>query len=204
MTTQFSRRALLASAATALVVTPLLGAPALAADAAVSAIQGFCARLVATMRDASGLSVQARFQRLAPILAGAFDFGTMTRLAVGPAYGAASGGQQAAMRQAFERFMGAYYANRIDGFSGEKFEVDPAPSVRGGQKVIKTRMVRPGGAGTQIDYLVSGTRVIDIYLDGTISEVAARRSEFSSILASGGPEALSKALSEKATRLLGG
>ena len=195
----FSRRAILASSL-ALMAT----GSARAMDAPASAIQNFCARLVVAMREAAGQSIQARYARLAPAMASAFDFGTMTRLAVGPAYGSASGGQQAAMRQAFEKFMGAYYANRIDGYSGEKFEVEPQAESRGGQKVVKTRLVKPGGGSTQIDYLMSGSRIIDIYLDGTISEVSSRRSEFASILASGGPDALVKALRDKSASLLGG
>jgi phospholipid transport system substrate-binding protein len=69
--------------------------------------------------------------------------------------------------------------------------------------VIKTKLVRPGGGSTEIDYLMRGTKVIDIYLDGSISEVASRRGEFASIMASGGPDALVKALRDKATTLLG-
>jgi phospholipid transport system substrate-binding protein len=203
MTTILSRRGLVGALVIAGVGTGV--GPVRAADAAVNAMQTYYSRLVATMRQASSLNVQSRYQRLAPILASAFDFSTMTRLSVGPAFHSASGGQQAALRQAFERFMGAYYANRIDGYSGEQFEVDPAVENRGGGKVIKTRLVRPGGGGsTEIDYLMSGTRVIDIYLDGTISEVAARRSEFASIMASGGTDALLRALHEKTASLLGG
>ena len=199
MQMMFSRRALVGGSLAAMVT-----GSARAMDAPASAIQNFCARLVAAMREAAGQSIQARYARLAPAMASAFDFGTMTRLAVGPAYGSASGGQQAAMRQAFEIFMGAYYANRIDGYSGEKFEVEPQAESRGGQKVVKTRLVKPGGGSTQIDYLMSGSRIIDIYLDGTISEVSSRRSEFASILASGGPDALVKALRDKSASLLGG
>lgn len=199
MQMMFSRRALLGGSLAA-----MAAGSAQAMDAPATAIQNFCARLVAAMREAAGQSIQARYARLAPAMSSTFDFGTMTRLAVGPAYGSASGGQQAAMRQAFEKFMGAYYANRIDGYSGEKFEVEPQAESRGGQKVVKTRLVKPGGGSTQIDYLMSGSRIIDIYLDGTISEVSSRRSEFASILASGGPDALVKALREKSASLLGG
>ena len=200
MTNVLTRRTFVAFAAAA--ASGLAINPALAADQAVTAIQNYYTRLVSTMREASSMPTQARYQRLAPILAGAFDFGTMTRLSVGPAFGSASGSQQAAMRQAFEKFTGAYYANRIDGYSGERFEVDPNVEVRGNQKVVKTKLVRPGGASTQINYLVAGSRVIDIYLDGTISEVASRRGEFGSILASGGPDALIAALRAKAAKLL--
>jgi phospholipid transport system substrate-binding protein len=175
-----------------------------AADAAVSTIEKYYARLIATMQAASSLTVQARYQKLAPVLGEAFDFPTMTRLSVGPAFNSATPAQQAEIRQAFEKFIGAFYANRIEGYSSEKFEVQPNAEVRGGQKVVKTTLVRPTGGSTRIDYLMNGNRVIDIYLDGAISEVASRRGEFSSIIASGGPDALVKALRDKSAQLLGG
>lgn len=203
MTTALTRRLLLATGATAFGSTLFGAVPALAADPAVTAIQNYYARLVATMREASGLSVSARYQRLAPILASAFDFGTMTRLSVGPEFNRASAAQKAQLRQAFERFTGAYYANRIDGYSGEQFKVDPTPEVRGGQKIVKTQLVTSGGSAQTINYLMSGSKVVDIYLDGSISEVASRRGEFSSIMATGGPDALIRALQEKSARLLG-
>lgn len=187
----------------AVVAAALAGAPAHAADPSVVAIQAYGARLVETMKSAAGANVQTRYQRLLPIMSSAFDFGTMTRLAVGPAWGSLSGGQQNALREAFTRFTCAYYANRIDGYSGERIDVDPAPVLQGGQKIVKTRLVG-GGGGTQINYLMSGSRVIDIYLDGSISEVAARRAEFTSILANGGADALIKSLRTKAAALLGG
>lgn len=178
--------------------------PSRAADAAVAAIDSYGKRLIEVMKSAATANAAARYQRLAPIMNGAFDFGTMTRLAVGPSWNSMSGGQQAALRDAFARFISAYYANRIDGYSGERFEVEPAPVSQGGQKVVKTRLLRSGGAGTQINYLMSGTRVIDIYLDGAVSEVAARRAEFASILANGGADALIASLKAKAASLLGG
>jgi phospholipid transport system substrate-binding protein len=204
MTINTSRRRLGALGAAALASAFLGASPALAVDPAVNSIERWYARLVSTMQEASNLSVPARYQRLAPVLAEAFDFGTMTRLSVGPAFNAASGAQQAAIRQAFQKFIGAFYANRIDGYSSEKFEVDPVVENRGGQRVVKTKLVRPGGGSTRIDYLMNGSRVIDIYLDGAISEVASRRGEFSSIIASGGPDALVKALRDKYDQLLAG
>lgn len=172
-------------------------------DASVAAIQNYDDRLILAMKQAAGSSAQMRYQRLAPILASAFDFATMTRLVVGPSWNSASPGQQAAMREAFARFMGAYYANRIEGYSGERFEVDPNAETRGAQKIVKTRLIS-GSGGTQINYLMSASRVVDIYLDGSISEIAARRSEFAGILGNGGPDALVKALQDRTAKLLGG
>jgi phospholipid transport system substrate-binding protein len=51
--------------------------------------------------------------------------------------------------------------------------------------------------------LVRGERVIDIYLNGTISDLALRRDEFASIIASGGVDALIKRLRDRTDSLLG-
>ena len=54
-----------------------------------------------------------------------------------------------------------------------------------------------------INYLVRGGRVIDVYLNGTISDLAMRRDEFTSIIASGGADALVKRLQDRTLSLLG-
>ena len=43
-------------------------------------------------------------------------------------------------------------------------------------------------------------KIIDVFLKGTISEVATRRSEFASVLSRGGPEALIRQINAKAGR----
>ena len=57
----------------------------------------------------------------------------------------------------------------------------------------------------QINYLVRGGRIVDVYFNGTVSDLATRRDEFASILAGGGgADALVKTLRERTDRLLGG
>jgi len=201
---EVSRRMVIGQIIAGLALTAAAGPAAYGASSSVAAIKSYYARLVTTMRAASGLSVKARYDRLAPMLASAFDFATMTRIAVGPAWSKASAAQQSQLRDAFARLMGAYYANRIDGYSGEQFSVDPATEQRGGQELVKTKLVKPSGGSTQINYLMRGSRIIDIYLNGTISEVASRRSEFASILRSGGVDKLLKALNDRSNKLLAG
>jgi phospholipid transport system substrate-binding protein len=50
--------------------------------------------------------------------------------------------------------------------------------------------------------LVRGGRVIDVYLNGTISDLATRRDEFASIIASGGADGLIKRLQDRTQALL--
>jgi phospholipid transport system substrate-binding protein len=82
--------------------------------------------------------------------------------------------------------------------------VDPqtTPETRGGGEIVKTKLVQPGGRVVNINYLVRGGRVIDVYLNGTISDLATRRDEFASIIASGGADGLVKRLQERTQSLL--
>jgi phospholipid transport system substrate-binding protein len=169
-------------------------------------IEAYYNQLMPTLRAAGQLSVRERDRRFSPAITSAFDIGTMARLASGPAWSKFSGAQQAAVRDAFARFLVAEYAHQVGDYSGESFVVDPQTSPsQGGGEVVKTRLLQPGGRTVQINYLVRGGRIIDVYLNGTISDLATRRDEFASILAGGGgADALVKTLRERTESLLAG
>jgi len=170
-------------------------------------IQAYYEQLMPTLRAAGSLSVRERDQRFGPAITSAFDIGTMARLATGPAWSGFSGAQQAAVRDAFAHFLVADYAHAVSDYSGQSFVVDPntSPEPRGGGELVKTQLLQPGGRTVQINYLVRGGRVIDVYLNGTVSDLATRRDEFASILAGGGgADALVKTLRERTASLLGG
>ena len=175
-------------------------------DPAARHIQSYYQQLMPTLQQAGRLSVRERDRRFTPAITSAFDFATMTRLATGPAWSSFSGGQQAAVREAFTRFLIADYASEVTDYSGQSFVVDPqtSPESRGGGELVKTKLLQPGGRTVTINYLVRGGRVIDVYLNGTVSDLATRRDEFASILAGGGgADALVKKLRERTETLLG-
>ncbi len=175
-------------------------------DPAARRIQSYYQQLMPTLQQAGRLSVRERDRRFTPAITSVFDFATMTRLAAGPAWGSFSGAQQAAVREAFTHFLIADYASAVTDYSGESFVVDPqaTPESRGGGEIVKTKLLQPGGRTVTINYLVRGGRVIDIYLNGTVSDLATRRDEFASILAGGGgADALVKKLRERTQALLG-
>ena len=181
--------------------------PAEADSAAARRIETYYQQLMPTLRAAGQLSVRDRDRRFTPAITSAFDIGTMARLATGPAWRKFSGAQQAAVREAFARFLVADYAHQVTDYSGESFVVDPqtSPEPRGGGEIVKTKLLQPGGRTVQINYLVRGGRVIDVYLNGTVSDLATRRDEFASILAGGGgADALVKTLRERTATLLAG
>jgi phospholipid transport system substrate-binding protein len=184
----------------------LLGSPPLQAQApsAAAHIETYYQELMPTIRQAARLTVRERDKRFAPAITAAFDLPTMTRLAVGPPWRSFSPAQQAAVQEAFTRFIVADYASQIKDYSGESFVVDPqtSPESRGGGEIVKTRLLQPGGRTVNINYLVRGGRVLDVYLNGTVSDLAMRRDEFSSIIASGGADGLIKRLQDRAQSLL--
>ena len=194
------------AAVVALLSLAMIPSPAEAESAAARRIEAYYQQLMPTLRAAGQLSVQERDRRFGPAITSAFDIGTMTRLATGPAWSKFSGAQQAAVREAFARFLVADYAHQVTDYSGESFVVDPQTSpASGGGEIVRTKLLQPGGRTVQINYLVRGGRVIDVYLNGTISDLATRRDEFASILAGGGgAEALVKTLRERTASLLAG
>ena len=189
----------------AIVLPGPLASQAQAPAGAAAHIQTYYQELMPTIQQAGRLSVRERDKRFAPAITTFFDLATMTRLAVGPPWKSFSPAQQAAAQDAFTRFMIAEYASQINDYSGESFVVDPqtSPVSRGGGEIVKTKLLQPGGRTVNINYLVRGGRVIDVYLNGTISDLATRRDEFASIIATGGADGLIKRLQDRTQSLLG-
>ena len=103
--------------------------------------------------------------------------------------------------QTFTRFSIANYAGRFDGYSGQSFEtLEQVPSTHG-TVLVKTLLNDPGGELVRLNYRLrpvdGGWRIIDVYLNGTVSELALRRSEYSSLIKRNGFKALLAALDER-------
>lgn len=207
---ELSRRWILNAALAAVVsfgLAPLKteGEPAHSAADRIGALYG---TLIQTMQQAKQLGVKGRYELLAPVLSNTYDIPSMSRTAVGQSWSALDPGQQAGIIDAFTRMMVANYANQFDGFSGERFEIvqtiDRAPA----DKLVKTHLIQANGKVVALDYLMRNTggewKVVDVYLDGTISELANRRAEFSAILKAGGPTALIDSLRRQGDKLLAG
>jgi phospholipid transport system substrate-binding protein len=165
-------------------------------------VASFHDSLLHAMKDAS---YQGRYDELTPVMNRAFDFQSMTRIAIGPSWYNLQPAQQDALVDAFRRFSIATYASQFDQYSGERFD-SAGPSTNAPQGMIVQTVMRPAsGDPIRFNYLLhraaGGWRIIDIYLEGTISQLALRRSEFQSVLAQSGPDGLAHLLDQKAKRL---
>jgi phospholipid transport system substrate-binding protein len=114
--------------------------------------------------------------------------------------------QKQGASQAFGRYIAATYATRFDDFSGEQFQILGEQQVEHGT-IVKTQLVKADGEKVIINYAVhdndTSWQIRDVYLAGTISELATRRSDFTSTLRSGGIEALILRLNKKVDDLVG-
>src|SRR5665213_2813976 len=198
-----SRRTILSSA------LPLALAlrPASAADAGAPAvIQHFYDALLSVMKEAKRLSFDQRYQRLVPAVTQAYNLPLMTRLSVGPDWTKLQPPQQQALTDAFSRYTISVYAHRFDDYNGERFNVDPTPAANPNGALVQTTLVKSDGDKVALNYLMRQTaagtwQVIDIYLSGTISELATRRSEFMGVMRQSGADGLVKLLEQRTSAL---
>jgi phospholipid transport system substrate-binding protein len=158
--------------------------------------------LLAAMKRGPSLDFAARRDLLTPEIQRDLDLPFMTRIVVGPPWRSLAAGDRQKLVQAFSSYSIATYAQRFKSYSGERFEVDPSPTqMPKGDCIVHTKLFTGDPQPVQLDYLMrkSGDRwrIIDVYLNGTISEMAARRSEYSSVLRQGGAPALIDLLRKK-------
>lgn len=207
MTPFFATRRNLIRAGVALcaaLAMPAQLATASAAGGGADTVRAFYSTLLDTMRNAAQLGAQGRYARLAPAIRQNFDIPFMTRLAVGPEWNSLTPTQQAQVTQAFERYVAAVYAERFHKYDGEQLKVTGEEASPAGT-VILSQIVPSDGNAVHINYLMrqngANWQIADVYLNGTISELATHRSEFSGILKTQGIDGLIAALNNKAAAL---
>jgi phospholipid transport system substrate-binding protein len=169
-------------------------------------IRAFCDVLLSIMQNAVALGPKGRYQRLEPAIQGSFDLPFMTRLSIGPSWGRLSPEQKQQAWKAFGRYFTAVYASRFDGYSGEQFKVLGEQKITHGV-LVRTQLIKHNGEIVSINYFLHDNdiawQIRDVYVSGTISELATRRSEFATILRGQGVDGLIAALNKKADALAG-
>ncbi len=200
-----SRRGFVAVAALLFAVPPAAAAPA-AAGGPAATIGAFYDTLLTVMKAAKALSFDQRYAQLKPAIARTFNLALMTRIAIGPQWAHLPQAQQQELAQWFARYTISTYASRFDGYSGERFVVDPKPAQNPNGVIVESRLLRPDDAPIALNYLMrrgddGAWQVIDVFLSGTISELATRRSEFVAVIGREGAEGLLRLLEKRVAAL---
>jgi phospholipid transport system substrate-binding protein len=164
-------------------------------------VQGLYSALLSTMKNGRTLGQSGRFTQLQPVIRRSFDIAAMARLSVGPAWAGLSEMQRGQVTDSFGRYISAIYADRFDSYAGQRLEVTGEQSAPSGV-MVKSQIIKASGEPVKVDYMMrrndDSWLISDIYLDGAISEVATRRSEFAAILKREGIDGLIAALNRKA------
>jgi phospholipid transport system substrate-binding protein len=192
--------ALAAGLGIAMLTHPVHAAPTSGRDT----VKGLYDALLGTMKSGRSLGQSGRFARLEPVVRRTFDIPTMARLSVGSSWVTLSEAQRQQVIESFGRYISAIYADRFDSYAGQKLQVTGEQPAAAGL-MVKSQIIKANGESVNVDYMMRRNGdtwlISDIYLDGAISEVATRRSEFGAILKSEGIDGLIAALNRKANIL---
>jgi phospholipid transport system substrate-binding protein len=181
--------------------SPADPAPAVPGDAPVRVVERLHEALLGVMQEATALGYQGRYERLAPVIEELFDLPFMAEKSVGRHWKTAGEENQRDLVATFSRFTVANFAGRFDGYSGQSFRtVGLEPSTHG-TVLVRTHLDEPDDEGVELNYRLrpvdGGWRIVDIYLNGTVSELALRRSEYSALIQRQGFRALLVKLDER-------
>jgi phospholipid transport system substrate-binding protein len=172
---------------------------------AQSVVRSFYTQLVAEMKQGSQLGFSGRYKQLDPVIRASFNLPLMTRMAVGASWSTASTQEQAELVAAFSDFSVASYASRFSAYEGEQFTIVGETTSDVGV-MVETSLTPKDSDAIALNYLMrkddqGNFRIVDVFLNGTISELATRRAEFSSIARRDGIPALVTSLGQKSKQM---
>ncbi len=171
-----------------------------AGSPARSVVERLDSRLLEVMRKADALGFRGRHARLEPVLRQTFDLPYITRLVSGRHWKGWSDGQRAKMVEAFSRLTFATYADRFDGYDGERFKITAERPLKKQRVFVRCQLTKPNGEAIQLDYVLHKAadrwRIINVVADG-ISDLSLRRAEYTAVIKRDGFDALITQLNNK-------
>lgn len=187
-------------AMTALALPLLTPALAPATNTAVLVVENLHAELLAVMKHADELGYAGRYKRLSPIVTSSYDLPYISKVVVGRYWRNFSKDQKSQFVATFIKFSIATYADRFDGYSGEKFQTISGEEIKNGHYLVKTVLIKSSGEKIELDYILHQSnnrwRIINVIAEG-VSDLSLKRADYTSYLNKKGFDALLKKLNEK-------
>lgn len=134
-----------------------------------------------------------------------FDFGHMTRLAVGKDWRQANADQKAVLTHEFKNLLVRTYSNALTQYRNQQIDFKPLKSKPEDTDVlVRTEVRQPGAKAVQIDYNLEkqgdNWKVYDVMVAG-VSLVTNYRDSFAQEVRAGGVDGLIKSLKDKNKQL---
>ncbi len=158
------------------------------------------ADLIAVMKDGNKLGYAGRYEKLKGPVSNSHDLTKIARIVVGKEGEKLSEEQQQKMEDAFSKLSIASYAHNFKDYSGESFVFDSEEETTRGGVVVHSHLVIPDDKPVKFDYMLkekgNSWRIINIIANG-VSDLALKRSEYTTILQREGFDALIAKINEK-------
>jgi phospholipid transport system substrate-binding protein len=167
--------------------------------ASVMMVEKLNTALLDNMKQGKELNFAARKEKIAPVVQEVFDLETMTRVSVGGGWQKLSEDERKKLTEAFAGWTIATYASQFKNWNGEEFIIKDFTDPQKPDVMVNTEIKPKSGKATALNYRLRQKptekndgpwQVIDILLDGSVSQLALRRSDFSAVFNSGGAPAL--------------
>lgn len=163
-------------------------------------VEKFQAELIQVMKNGKQLGFAGRYDKLYDSVSNSHDLTKIARIVVGKEWEKLSSEQQDKLIDVFSRLSVASYAHNFKEYAGESFVFDSEEETARGGFVVHSRLIVPDDKPVKFDYMlkeISGSwRIINIIANG-VSDLALKRSEYTTILQREGFDALIKKINEK-------
>lgn len=180
-----------------LCLSSLAGAEELTARQVVEAFQD---QLIDTMKQGKDLGFKGRYDKLDSAVKKSHDLPKIARIVVGKQWEELTPEQQATLEKVFSELSVSAYAHNFKDFSGESFSFVSEEETGRGGVVVHTNLKIPGEKDVKFDYMMKkkddSWQIINIIADG-VSDLALKRSDYTSVLNREGFDALIAKINEK-------
>jgi phospholipid transport system substrate-binding protein len=168
----------------ALVVASVVRAAA--ADTPRATVERLDEVLLDVLKQADALGYRGRFERLAAPITDAFDLDFMAERSLGSEWQKLSDPERTRWRELFRQFTIANYAANFDRWADQRFEILGEEAGTSDTRAVRTRVRSSDHEDVDLTYRLrqtdAGWKIVDVYLKGTVSELALRRADFTAVL----------------------
>ena len=180
----------------------LLGASsfAVAEETAKQVVEMFQDQLIGVMKQGKELGFKGRYDKLDVAVKKSHDLPKIARIVVGKQWEELTPEQQTKLEAVFSELSVSAYAHNFKDFSGESFSFVSEEETGRGGVVVHTNLQIPGEKDVKFDYMMKkkddSWQIINIIADG-VSDLALKRSDYTSVLNREGFDALIAKIHEK-------
>ncbi|WP_411725493.1 ABC transporter substrate-binding protein [Methyloglobulus sp.] len=163
-------------------------------------VDNFQEELIEVMKNGKKLGYSGRYDKLKGSVTNSHDLAKIARIVVGKEWEKLTEPQQQQLVDVFSRLSIASYAHNFKDYSGETFTFDTEEETTRGGVVIHSHLTIPDDKPVKFDYMLKekgdSWRIINIIANG-VSDLALKRSEYTTILQREGFDALMAKINEK-------